>query len=128
MSLHPFNISFLCSRMLALFLKSSNTGLQLNKRLQHRETALAWISLGLLDLARATRAQTTASSSNCASTAKPLFGKYHRVSKTTQRHLLQSEACFQRALGTAQKSLSADCQLLALAWFGLGSVYAITKG
>ncbi len=85
-----------------------------------REKCLAWISLGLLDLARAVHTQT----GDCD--AQPLFEKHERVAKASQRYLLQAEAYFQRALKTTPEK--PDCQLLALACFGLGSVYAIARG
>uniref|UniRef100_A0A0R3WME6 TPR_REGION domain-containing protein n=1 Tax=Hydatigena taeniaeformis TaxID=6205 RepID=A0A0R3WME6_HYDTA len=103
------------SIMMSLFLKSS-TGVAMG-----RETLLAWICLGLLELSRATYAQT----GDERELARPLFGGLRSFAKDGRRFLLQSEACFLRALQVCKQLQPGDDQLAAFAWFGLGSVLAL---
>ncbi|EUB59387.1 Tetratricopeptide repeat protein 37 [Echinococcus granulosus] len=103
------------SRMLSLFLKSSTDAAV------GRETLLAWICLGLLELSRANYTQT----GDEGEVARPLFGKFMCFTKASQRYLLQSEACFLRALQVCKQLQPGNDQLAALAWFGMGSVLAL---
>ncbi|CDS42708.1 tetratricopeptide repeat protein 37 [Echinococcus multilocularis] len=103
------------SIMLSLFLKSSTDAAV------GRETLLAWICLGLLELSRANYTQT----GDEGEVARPLFGKFMCFTKASQRYLLQSEACFLRALQVCKQLQPGNDQLAALAWFGMGSVLAL---
>ncbi|KAL5967803.1 Tetratricopeptide repeat protein 37 [Taenia solium] len=103
------------SIMLSLFLKSSIDAAM------GRETLLAWICLGLLELSRASHAQTGEE----GEVARPLFGRLRCFAKAGQRFLLQSEACFLRALQVCEQLQPGNDQLASLAWFGMGSVLAL---
>lgn len=104
--------------MLSLFLKSAtNTAMG-------REALLAWICLGLLELSRANHAQME----DEGEVARPLFGRLRCFAKVGQRFLLQSEACFLRALQVCEHLQPGDDQLAALAWYGMGSVLALGGG
>ncbi|VDK36094.1 unnamed protein product [Taenia asiatica] len=103
------------SVMLSLFLKSSTDAAM------GRETLLAWICLGLLELSRASHAQT----GDEGEVARPLFGRLRCFAKAGQRFLLQSETCFLRALQVCEQLQPGNDQLASLAWFGMGSVLAL---
>ncbi|KAL5110680.1 Tetratricopeptide repeat protein 37 [Taenia crassiceps] len=105
----------LSSIMLSLFLKSSTDSAM------GRETLLAWICLGLLELSRANHAQVEGE----GEVAKSLFGKLRCFAKAGHRFLLQSEACFLKALQVCTQLQPGSDQLAALAWFGMGSVLAL---
>ena len=89
-----------------------------------RETLLAWVCLGLLQLSLASHAQTGGKSP----IAKPLFEKLESFSMPIKHYLLQSEACFMKSLKTCEHLPPGNDQWAALAWFCMGSVLAIGRG
>ena len=104
--------------MLSLFVKSSTADSM------PREALLGWICLGLLELSLANYAQTGGE----GPIAKPLFGRIECFPKDIQRFLLQSEACFMKALEICKHLPPGNDQLTALAWFSMGCVLAMGRG
>lgn len=88
-----------------------------------RETVLAYICLGMLQLSQVTHLRTV---EKCGDLAKPLYAPHE-----TPEHnliLIQAETCFSKALEKAKK-LPPNCeQIVALAWFGMASTMSLGRG
>ncbi|KAM7538384.1 hypothetical protein Aperf_G00000067765 [Anoplocephala perfoliata] len=104
--------------MLSLFIKSATNASML------REIVLAWICLGLLQLSRATYAQ-TAELENAV--AKPLFEDCERLQESSKFALMQAETCFSKALEISKNMPPNSDQITALAWFAMGSTMALGR-